>query len=607
MNSSPTQQGGLARRIARAATACLVLALAAGGAQASALMSNSWTLLSTAQHAKIAHDLRATMLARTLPSNHTWARDQVGPSGPSFPTVRYVKALVFCDCADSTMADLRQAVLRAGGTVYMRYLSVRGLSVMLPTAGVIEIARRAEVQSISPNRLTTRSFSVLEQSVNVSAGSSSATPVRAGQAAGAGGVVTGYLGRTGAGVGIAILDSGIMRNHDNFRDAGGATRVRQAVDFTATTDASVTGLQDWKAGLDASVDLLTPGSPASQAYGARINNYGGLPEVDGYGHGTHVAAVAAGRAWGLTPNSTGVAPGALLYDLKVLDNKGFGTVSDVLAAIDWVVMRSRELNIRVMNLSLAADSTESYVTDPLCRAVRSASALGITVVVAAGNFGKRTGPDGRTVEVYGTVGSPGIEPSVITVGSANPLGTGARTDDSVNHFSSKGPSRGVYVSPTGQRRIDNALKPDLVAPGNKIVASLAAHNSGAPSVLAQKNPGLVPPATTGGRPTNRPGKTAALMSLSGTSVAAPAVAGTVALMLEANPGLTPPLTHQGDAAVHRRAPGEGQPAAAGGRAAERARRPATGPRGSTEPAAGHRGGADPTRREPAGPRPDVAR
>ena len=102
-----------------------------------------------------------------------------------------------------------------------------------------------------------------------------------------------------------------------------------------------------------------------------------------------MAAVAAGRDLKQAIDTTGIAPGANIYDVAVLDYNGFGQLSDVLAGIDWVIYHAREYNIRVMNLSLAADSTESWQTDPLARAVRSASAAGITVVVAAGNFGLR--------------------------------------------------------------------------------------------------------------------------------------------------------------------------------------------------------------------------
>ncbi len=118
-------------------------------------------------------------------------------------------------------------------------------------------------------------------------------------------------------------------------------------------------------------------------------------------------------------DSTGIAPNANLYDVKVLDANGIGQLSDVLAAIDWVIYHAKEYNIRVMNLSLAADSTETWQTDPLARAARSAVAAGITVVVAAGNFGQTA----SGAERFGTISSPGHDPSVITVGSANTKGT----------------------------------------------------------------------------------------------------------------------------------------------------------------------------------------
>src|SRR5207253_3270767 len=112
-------------------------------------------------------------------------------------------------------------------------------------------------------------------------------------------------------------------------------------------------------------------------------------------------------------DSTGIAPDATLVDVKVLDDAGEGRLSDVLAGIDWVIAHAGEHRIRVLNVSLAADSTESYLTDPLCRALRSAGAVGLAVVVAAGNYGKD--PAGN--ERYGSISAPGNEPSVITVGS----------------------------------------------------------------------------------------------------------------------------------------------------------------------------------------------
>ena len=123
----------------------------------------------------------------------------------------------------------------------------------------------------------------------------------------------------------------------------------------------------------------------------------------------------------------------------MLDDSGAGTLSDALQGIQWVIYHAKEYNIKVLNVSLAASSPETWLTDPLCVAVRSATAAGITVVVAAGNFGRNA----LGQEIYGAIGSPGIDPSVITVGAVNFKGTLTRSDDSVNLFSSRGPTRGV--------------------------------------------------------------------------------------------------------------------------------------------------------------------
>ncbi len=251
---------------------------------------------------------------------------------------------------------------------------------------------------------------------------------------------------------------------------------------------------------------------------------------DLYGHGTHVASVAAGRGLGTGLLNSGIAPNANLYDVKVLDETGAGEVTDVLKGIDWVIMHSKEFNLRVMNLSLSTNSLESYETDPLCRAVRSAVAAGITVIVSAGNYGKSI--DGK--EIYGSISSPGNEPSAITIGSANPHATLTRTDDVVNTFSSRGPTRGGYVTAAGVRHYDNLLKPDLVAPGNKIISAQASSVSGF-NQLVKDFPQLRL-SLTATAPT-----AADVMQLSGTSVLSPVVSGTVALLLQRNPGLTPPL------------------------------------------------------------------
>lgn len=116
-------------------------------------------------------------------------------------------------------------------------------------------------------------------------------------------------------------------------------------------------------------------------------------------------------------------------------------------------------------------------------------------------------------------------------------GTVARADDTINFFSSRGPTRGAYVDALGLRRIDNLLKPDLVAPGNMVVSALATDSD---SMTARNHLALSYPQLANVAGANQQ-QGVSVMMLSGTSVSAPVVSGAVALMLQANPGLTPPL------------------------------------------------------------------
>ncbi len=282
------------------------------------------------------------------------------------------------------------------------------------------------------------------------------------------------LGYDGTGVGVAIIDSGITAWHDDLGTPGvpGTQRVVRFVDF-----------------LD---DSTAP--------------------HDDYGHGTHVAGIVAGNGFDSNGARSGVAPGAHLVVLKVLDEYGRGRISDVIAALEYTIQHRSQLQIRVVNLSIGAGVFESHDSDLLTLAAKHAVQAGLVVVASAGNAGK----DGSGRPLYGGITAPGNAPWVLTVGASSHMGTASRPDDTIAGFSSRGPTA-----------IDRHAKPDLVAPGVGIESL-----SNPQSALYQLRPQY---RLNGTVQTDY----APYLSLSGTSQAAPAVAGTVALMLQADPTLTP--------------------------------------------------------------------
>ena len=232
------------------------------------------------------------------------------------------------------------------------------------------------------------------------------------------------FGYDGSGVGVVIIDSGVSASHHDLSGTNGASRVVRFVDF----------INDQK-----------------QAY-------------DDYGHGTHVAGIIAGNGSDSGGARAGIAPAARLVVLKVLDGSGQGNISDVIAALDYAVEHRDELNIGVINLSVATGVYESYETDPLTVAARRAVNAGIVVVTAAGNNGKNA----QGITSYAGVTAPGNAPWVLTVGASSHMGSTDRSDDAIAAFSARGPAA-----------IDFGAKPDILAPGVGI-ESLA--NAGQPAV-----------------------------------------------------------------------------------------------------------------------------
>jgi serine protease AprX len=283
------------------------------------------------------------------------------------------------------------------------------------------------------------------------------------------------------------------------------------------------GVQDAWSGRGVTVAVIDSGLEMSSEFQGRVKAFydftGGktlsTSPFDDYGHGTHVAGTIAGSG-ALSTNKAyhGLAPNVQLVVLKVLDASGAGLTSDVVRAIDFAVANKGKFGIDVINLSLGHPIYEPASTDPLVQAVERASQAGIIVLAAAGNNGVNptTGQPG-----YAGVNSPGNAPSAITVGAVSTSNTVTRKDDRIPDYSSSGPTW-----------YDAIVKPDLLAPGHRIIA-----------VGAKKS------TIYGGYPELR-APDSDYIRLSGTSMATAVGSGVVALMIEQHrladpytPALTP--------------------------------------------------------------------
>lgn len=260
---------------------------------------------------------------------------------------------------------------------------------------------------------------------------------------------TGY---DGSGVTVAVIDTGIDGMHVGLDDMD---------DDNSTNDPKIIGFYD-------------PVNNPDKTNGTEVFPY------DDQGHGSHCAGTVAGTG-APSYEHPGMAPGAFLVGVKVLDSGGSGSFAVVMAGMQWTVDYRYEYNIRAASMSLGGPGAIEWTSseeDSVNRMSNEMTRAGITMLIAAGNS-----------FVSAQIGTPGSAEDVITVGALD-------KDTSIAVYSSQGPTE------------EGRVKPNVAFVGSDVMS--VAHNTG---------DGYV--------------------AFSGTSMATPGVAGTVALMLQANPDLSP--------------------------------------------------------------------
>jgi serine protease AprX len=353
----------------------------------------------------------------------------------------------------------RLAVTQLGGTIQSRLGIINGFSAKLPASAVARLRGLPGVVSVTRNRV------LRPQSSTYNAATDMGSMLNVSQMTGA--QAYWQAGYTGAGVDVALIDSGV-----------------------------------------APVDGLTvPGKVINGPDLSFESQASNLIYLDTFGHGTFMAGLIAGRASAAVPgtyatdatNYLGMAPDARIVSVKVADAYGLTDVSQVIAAIDWVVQHKNDngLNIRVLNLSYGTASGQGYLTDPLAYAAEQAWKQGIFVVAAAGNAG---------FAKNGSMIDPAYDPMLMAVGALDTMGTLDPKDDRAATFSASG---------TNDRTVD------LLAPGTHIVGL---RDPGSFIDLTYGTTGYV---------------TDSLFRGSGSSEAAAIVSGAAALVLQQQPNLTP--------------------------------------------------------------------
>ena len=291
------------------------------------------------------------------------------------------------------------------GVVTSRLHVIHGVGALLSDTAVAQLRNNKAITQIVPNapvRTADAQFSLQTQNNQPTSDYSEVVGANAIWA----------LGNTGAGVTVAVLDTGLDNNLPGInKDTSNSDRDIHREDFAPTP-------------------------------------IGGL---DNNGHGTHVTGIIASSRTGADGEWNGIAPDVSLVSVSVLGEEGWGTYESVIQGIEWVIANKDTYSIDIMNLSLVATPQSPYWADPLNQAVMVAWSEGIVVVAAAGN----DGPDAMTI------GVPGNNPYVISVGAFTDNYTPLEAnDDYIPPFSAAGPT------------LDGFVKPDIIAPGAHMVSTM---------------------------------------------------------------------------------------------------------------------------------------
>ena len=373
-----------------------------------------------------------------------------GPAAVVDPALRAMHGTVGVVITGARSTE--RAVVKAGGSITRELPIIGGYSAKVPANDISTIARVPGVRAITYDRPTY---------VQSTPGATNNIPSVYKKATNGDKLTA--VGGNGFGVNVALIDTGVTA----LPDIAGAI-------------------------VPVTPDVLGLGNQPC------LNLAGDGTCDDLYGHGTFMAGIIAGNGTASAGKYVGMAPAAGIISIKVAGATGASDVSTLIAALQWVVQNKATYNIRVLNLSLGTDSTQSYSIDPLDYAAEKAWQAGIVVNVAASNRGPAAS----------TISDPANDPFVITVGAIDDKGTAGLGDDALPNFSGRGPTA-----------TDGLAKPDVVAPGAHIV-SLAAPSA---AITTQFPSTMAAPYRRG----------------SGTSMSTAVVSGLVAQMLSLQPTLTP--------------------------------------------------------------------